>query len=200
PLLTRRSSTPSGDPTPAARRFGCDQLSFPPNRLTITSAADLSTRLLAGQAGSLLDDPALGQVMGGIGLADTFELIDTGRTGDAIGYAGTGMFVMSTLKEARQALEPQSISDFFVHDVPALWVEDRPQQDFFIWNNAKVKAEGKPFNLAKATLESLIEVAGMVPGPVGTATSITTTVAPNQVGRAVDSLTQGSCFQIEAPE
>lgn len=178
----------------------CGALSFPPNRLLITSAADLSERLLAGKSGDLLDDPAIGQVMGSLSLAETFDYIDRGRAGPVMDYGGTGMFVMSTLKGARQALEPQRVSDFTVNRARSPWVEDRPQDDFLFWDGAKVKAEGEEFNLTKTTLESLIEVMGMVPGPIGTGTTIATTVAPQAIDDVLTNITEGSCFRIEAPE
>ncbi|HKJ96067.1 MAG TPA: hypothetical protein VKA32_10625, partial [Gammaproteobacteria bacterium] len=160
----------------------------------INTAAELSAHMLAAKAGYVFDGSTTGQVLGAASLADVKN------TGNAATALGDYVFVVSTVEAARRALEPQSITSFDVTRADTLWVEDRPSSPPAFWDHALVTARGKSFNLAKATLETLITAIGSVPGPVGTAVGAGTLVAPGSVNDAVDSLTGGSCFRIKAPK
>ncbi len=185
-LLTR------GDGRSSLSSSSCEEQQFDPDRLGIYTAAELSERMLKAKEGYAFDGSVSGQLLGGA------ALVDYKNTGNASGYAGLGVFAIATGTQARRALEPQSITSFEAR-ANEVWVEDRPADSPLFWDEAMVTARGSTFNLSEATLQSLIALVGMVPGPVGAATTAATTVAPGAVNGAIADLTKNSCFIIRAP-
>jgi hypothetical protein len=176
----------------------CEEQAFDPDELQINTASELSERMKAADSGTLLSDAsntAVGRTLGTFGLADS-----SGPVGTTSGFLGVGQVVGTNLEAARRALEPQRITEFSVETVQREWVEDRPRNDLLFWDGARVRAEGDAFNLGQATLESLVAALGMTPGPLGTATTAASTVAPGSVSDAVSDLTEDSCVRIRAPE
>lgn len=172
----------------------CDAQAFEPDQLQVGSAAELSARMKAAREGHLFDGSATGQTLGAA------SLLDGGNIGDAAGYLGAGVFTISTVEAAKQALEPQRITDFEIERVEQKWVEDRPWDEPLFWDGANVRAEGGEFNLSEATLQSLVTALGMAPGPVGTATTAATTVSPDGINDVIADLTEESCVRIKAPK
>lgn len=153
------------------RRFlstACEDQKFDPKRLRILGAEELSRRMLA--AGNVFDDTVAGAALG------TTSMINEGRIGAAAGHAGNTLFAVSTVQQARNALEPRHITSFEVESVPNRWGEARDPNQPLSWRGAKVTARGESFNLARATLESLVQAIGLVPGPVGVAVGAGTMV------------------------
>lgn len=175
--------------------FTCQEQAFDPDELAITTAAALSGHMLAAAKGYIFDGSTSGWLLGGLALSDV------GNKGRQIGYAATAIFVVSTVEAARRALEPQEITDFYVEPVGTKWIEDRDPNNPLFWGTAYVRAKGKSFNLSEATLQSLINAIGLIPGPVGTAVgAVQFGAGPKALNNAIKEFTKGSCFRIRAPE
>lgn len=177
------------------RRFlstACEDQQFDPKRLRIVGAEELSRRMLA--AGNVFDDAVAGAALGAT------SMINEGRIGAAAGHAGNTLFAVSTVQQARNALEPRHIVSFEVDNVERFWNEARNPNNPLMWSGAKVMARGESFNLARATLESLVQAIGLVPGPVGVAVGAGTMVPDKGINAITNHLTEGSCFMIRAPE
>ncbi|EKF74600.1 hypothetical protein A11A3_08235 [Alcanivorax hongdengensis A-11-3] len=172
----------------------CDEQSVDPDKLIISGAAELSARMKSAAAGYVFDGSVSGQVLGDA------SLVNYKNTGQAAGYAGTTVSVISEVKAMRRALEPQSITDFEVRRVDQSWIEDRDPANPAFWDLAFVKAKGKSFNFGATFLNGLVTLAGMVPGPVGASIGTASTLGSKGVSSAINSLTEGSCVRIRAPE
>lgn len=192
PGIAKSSMTKSLSPS-----ADCEAQAFEPDQLQIGGPADLSERIKAARQGRLFDGSTAGRMLGQASMSDYRN------TGNAAGYLGAGVFVVSTVDAARQALEPQRITDFDIESVGRKWVEDRKLSAGdppLVWGGASVHAEGNEFNLSEATLESLVTALGMVPGPVGTATTAASTYSPDGVNSVIEDLTEDSCVRIRAPQ
>lgn len=170
----------------------CDGQQFPPNPLSISTAADLSRHMLAAKKGYAIgsaEQTKLGQLLGSYSLAG---VADTN-------FAGKGLLVMKTVEDARRALEPTEITAFDVGRYDSLLIEDRPAAQPGRWDSAVVTARGQSFNVSPAILDGLITFVGLPTGPVAKAMEIGGTVFANQWNNVVNDLTEGSCIRIEAP-
>lgn len=175
----------------------CEARKFDPKQLRILSAEELSQRMLAAKGG-----PKQYRVSSAV-LGIT-SLFNNGRAGTVAGHTGNALFVTSMMQGVRFALEPQNITQFSLGNVEKKWQEDRPQDQYLRWLKAEVHASGDSFNLTKATLESLIQITGMVPGPVGTTVSAVSLIdelsGHDRIGEALDKISEDSCVRIRAPE
>ena len=175
----------------------CEEQSIAPDELEINSTSELSSLIQEARAGSLLNSEAsgrAGQVLGGA------SLTLSGTAGDAAGHAGTAHFVATTVDAAQNALKPQQITEFEVGRVGSEWVEDRPADDTLFWDQAEVQAKGNSINVSAITLQSLVTAGGMASGPIGSAITAASTVAPDAINGAIEELTGESCVRIRAPE
>ena len=173
----------------------CSGRQFDSRKLSIHSAAELSARMLA--ANDL--DSRLGNYGNAGVLANNFALSNNTATATGGAAVGSALFLITTATEARKAMEPRNIVDFDVRSFETLWVEDRPISRAAKWSGATVAAEGSNFNITRAALQSLVAVLGVVPGPVGAAVTAAGAFGPELVSDAIDSVSEGSCFQIAAP-
>ena len=170
----------------------CDGVEFDARELSISSAAELSARMKAVAGGA--NAPGFDAD----GASRFLGLTSLAPGGGGFGYAGAGVFVVKTVQAAERALEPQEITDFSVR-AETLWVEDRDPSRPLRWENATVNAKGTSFNLSAVTLEGLINALGLVPGPVGTAVTVASVSAPDEISAAIKQRTEDSCFRIAAP-
>lgn len=184
--------------TASAKLGNCQRVELDPNKLNISSPADLSMRMkaVAAARGDLGVDKNDGlRLLGGVSLSQA------GNLSGSAAYAGGGLFVLRSIDEARQALEPQEITDFDVR-AETLWVEDRPQSQPLRWENSTINAKGKTFNVSKAALEGLLTGIGFASGglgAVGTAATAAGVIAPDGVNAALDAVTGDECIRIAAP-
>lgn len=185
----------SGKSFAAAKLGSCSGLQFDARKLSIHSAAELSSRMLAANG----VDNRLANYGNGSVLANHAALSTNAAAAQGGAFAGSALFLLTTATEAKMALEPRTIVDFDVRSFETLWIEDRPISREAKWSGATVAAEGSRFNITRAALQSLVAVLGVVPGPVGTAVTAAGAFAPNAVNGAIDSFAEGSCFQIAAP-
>ncbi|MEC7118835.1 MAG: hypothetical protein VXW65_02895, partial [Pseudomonadota bacterium] len=80
----------------------CAGQQFPPNPLPISSAAELSQRMLAAQKGYVIgsnEQTQIGQTLGAYALAGS----------NTANYAGGGLYVIKTIENAKRALEPTEL-------------------------------------------------------------------------------------------
>lgn len=178
-----------------AKAGTCSGRQFDSRRLSIHSAAALSARMKAANG---LESRLRNYGNGSI-LANHVALSGNSQVATGGAAVGSALFLITTATEARQAMEPKTISDFDVRSIEALWIEDRPISREAKWAGATVGADGSNFNISRAALQSLVAVLGVVPGPVGLAVTGAGAFAPTAVNGAIDKVTENSCFQIAAP-
>lgn len=185
----------AGKSAASSKLGSCSGLQFDSRKLSIHSAAELSSRMLAANG----VDNRLANYGNGSVFANHLALSTNTAAAQGGAFAGSALFLLTTATEAKMALEPRTIVDFDVRSFETLWIEDRPISREAKWSGATVAAEGSRFNITRAALQSLVAVLGVVPGPVGTAVTAAGAFAPNAVNGAIDSFAEGSCFQIAAP-
>lgn len=189
----------------AAKNALCQGEQLTPNPPPISSAAELSRRMLAAGKGALYQSNALGQFLGTVGIAASEEASNGANAFGAGGVSlganalGAKLYILKTTEAARQALEPRSIQSFDVRRADTVLVEDRPANLPGRWENASVIAVGEEFNVNAAALEGLITTVGLVPGPVGAAVGLGSTAFANPLSRIQNELTKDGCTRITAP-
>lgn len=185
-------------PLGRAKRGACTNFEIDPQKLDISSPEALSQRMLAVAGGQ---SALSGRPNDGLALLGGYSMTELGNYQNNATFASTGLFVLKSLQEAEQALQPQTITDFDVR-AETLWVEDRPQAQPLRWEGATIHAEGQRFNVSKATLEGLLGGLGLVGGGAaafGTAATVAGLVDSQGVSAALDEVTGNSCFQIAPP-
>ena len=174
-------------------KMECGSLEFPPRDIQINSAAELAARMTA------VRNSTSRQVLGTLGtLFGSSEVANVGGTGGAFGKGNAVVFVVNTVNEARLASEPQILGRMTVM-ADTVMTEDRPDTSPGQWS-AEITANGRAFNLAKASAQGIIQALGLVPGPVGTAATLGGFAFSNQINAELDRVTQDSCFRVRAAE
>lgn len=171
----------------------CAGQQFPPNPLPISSAAELSQRMLAAQKGYVIgsnEQTQIGQMLGSYALAGS----------STANHAGTGLYVIKTIENAKRALEPTELTSYQIGRFDGLLIEDRPASQAGRWDGANLTAQGQTFNISSSILEGLLTAVGMTPGVVGVAVTATGTAFANPINNLVNELTQESCIKIDAPK
>lgn len=199
PFLSKSHSAVARASRPGSAQCG-DVIAFDSDKLKISDTEELSLRMRLAREGMIPDSSAASRILGGASFgAEFFKGAAAETIGDTAGYADIAINAVSYVEKARLALEPKRITSFTVEPGNNKWVEDRPSTDTEIaWLGAKVKAEGDDFNVSKVILESLITAYGMVPGPVGVATTVDS-LTTGYVQKSVDDITGGACIRISAP-
>ncbi len=174
-------------------KMDCGSLEFPPREIEINSAAELAARM------SAVRNSTSRQVLGTLGtLFGSSEVANVGGSGGAFGKGNAVVFVVNTVNEARLASEPQLLDRMTVM-ADTVMTEDRPDTSPGQWS-AMLTASGRSFNLAKASAQGIIQALGLVPGPVGTASTLGGFAFSNQINAELDRVTQDSCFRVRAAE
>jgi len=183
-------SLPIAQPKNAAL---CAGQQFPPNPLPISSAAELSQRMLAAKKGYVIgsnEQTKIGQMLGAYTLAGS----------NTANYAGGGLYVIKTIENAKRALEPTELTSYNIGRFDSLLLEDRPASQAGRWDGANLTAQGQSFNISSAILDGLITAVGMTSSAVGTAVTAAGTAFATPLGNVVNELTQDSCLKIDAPK
>lgn len=204
-LDSRPVSLPVWNPTAIQTRSTrnaafCEIQKIPANPLPIFTAAELSAQMLAAQEGYVFSENrqnSAGQSLGLLGTTAAFGELNS--AGAATTHASNALLVIKSVENAKRALVPNQITEFQIGNYDSLLVEDRPASQAGLWQRASVYAQGKSFNLSSVSLETLVSLVGMVPGPVGLGTGATTAVFSQSTNNLINSLTEDSCFEIEAP-